>query len=560
MEKNGEIFVVENGKMYGLSHKVLCQKKAIMLPTGIEFGDTSFHKFGIIQKEKKVVTRSTGIMKYVKTEHMFLLSYSKKWLWIFSHLQKTLVNTTNVSAPLKCLVENLIKHGTSNDFNIQFCSSSPGGIILVLLLADDLVNDIHPVITYIASEKLFAEKSTKNVISVKDFVPTTVCHMLLNLEEKLIDCQLHSNAGYILCLSSERITIFHLTTGTVLNDIAAPHQGIDWVNILPYGKSEYAIIHMSKKVEIRSVSDNARPVYYYIKGVAEIHSVTCYGSSIIVAGEDESVDKSSSIHIFTPLSEAEKFCAAIEHLYNSVGYSFGKTYKPSNCLKTSFDNSSKLSNGAMKVLNSFKDDRSRIFDGTLLSSGAIGFITESTLKCLQKTVNYVTQAKSMFLSAQNSKNARIDCLINELYAEGFFGSIASSQTGEASDLHDYIYSKRKIEVNSILKNSSKPFKFQPNKNKMYAALNQSDVQAWDALQILRTASFQPVIVDGPSEPKATEASRKFMENLHQRTKGQRCRAPRSNHKKIAMTAPYQIYDANNKAKRKKNNEVEEGKL
>ena len=299
MEKNGEIFVVENGKMYGLSHKVLCQKNAIMLPTGIEFGDTSFHKFGIIQKEKKVVTRSTGIMKYVKTEHMFLLSYTKKWLWMFSHLQTTLVNTTNVSAPLKCLVENLIKHGTSNDFNIQFCSSSPGGIILVLLLADDLVNDIHPVITYIASEKLFAEKSTKNVISVKDLVPTTVCHMLLNLEEKLIDCQLHSNAGYILCLSSERITIFHLTTGTVLNDIAAPHQGIDWVNILPYGKSEYAIIHMSKKVEIRSVSDNSRPVYYYIKGVAEIHSVTCYGSSIIVAGEDESVDKSSSIsHLF----------------------------------------------------------------------------------------------------------------------------------------------------------------------------------------------------------------------------------------------------------------------
>ena len=51
---------------------------------------------------------------------------------------------------------------------------------------------------------------------------------------------------------------------------------------------------------------------------------------------------------------------------------------------------------------------------------------------------------------------------------------------------------------------------------MYAALKQSDVQAWDALQILRTASFQPVIVDGPSEPKATEASRKFMENLHPR--------------------------------------------
>ena len=54
----------------------------------------------------------------------------------------------------------------------------------------------------------------------------------------------------------------------------------------------------------------------------------------------------------------------------------------------SFDNSSKLSNGAMKVLNSFKDDRSIIFDGTLLSSGAIGFITESTLKHKEHKPSY----------------------------------------------------------------------------------------------------------------------------------------------------------------------------
>ena len=119
----------------------------------------------------------------------------------------------------------------------------------------------------------------------------------------------------------------------------------------------------------------------------------------------------------------------------------------------------------MKVLNSFKDDRSINFDGTLLSSGAIGFITESTLKCPQKTVNYVTQAKSMFLSAQNSENARIDCLINELYAEGFFGSIASSQTGEAADLHDYIYSKKKLKSAPSLKTRQNRSNFSLTKTK-----------------------------------------------------------------------------------------------
>ena len=85
---------------------------------------------------------------------------------------------------------------------------------------------------------------------------------------------------------------------------------------------------------------------------------------------------------------------------------------------------------------------------------------------------------------------------------------------------------------------------------MYAELNQSEIKAWDTLKILNNAPLQPLI-DGSHEPVATKASRCFMENLYQRTKGQRCCAARSNHKKIAMTAPYQIYDAHNKAKKKK---------
>ena len=134
-------------------------------------------------------------------------------------------------------------------------------------------------------------------------------------------------------------------------------------------------------------------------------------------------DKTPSIHILTPLTEAETFCLAVENLYNCVGYSnSSKQFKPSNCLKTTFDGSSKLATSALEVFTEFKSARTSIFKGTLLSSGSIGFISNATYKCLLKTVNYIIKAKSLFSSAKNSQNARIDCLINELYVEGFLAA------------------------------------------------------------------------------------------------------------------------------------------
>ena len=166
-----------------------------------------------------------------------------------------------------------------------------------------------------------------------------------------------------------------------------------------------------------------------------------------------------------------------------------------------------------------------------------------------KTVQYMQNAEHLLSDAKNSANAKIEC-INELYIEGFFGNITQSLTGDSADLHDYVYRKRKIEISSIIKNCSKSFVFRHNTNKMYAAVRQCEIDAWEAIAIFKTAQCQSV-GDDPEEPISTEATKKFMTELYSRTKGQRCRASRSNHKKIAMTAPYEVFDHKHKAKKQK---------
>ena len=69
-----------------------------------------------------------------------------------------------------------------------------------------------------------------------------------------------------------------------------------------------------------------------------------------------------------------------------------------------------------------------------------------------KTVQYIMQnAEHLLSDAKNSSHAKIECMVNELYIEGFFGNITQSLTGDSADLHDYVYRKRKIETSSIIK-------------------------------------------------------------------------------------------------------------
>lgn len=205
-------------------------------------------------------------------------------------------------------------------------------------------------------------------------------------------------------------------------------------------------------------------------------------------------------------------------------------------MSTTFVKSSSLSHGAMKVLDEFKVQRKALFSDSLQLASAIGFIHEPTLRCMLKTVQYIQNAEHLLSDAVNSNNAKIDCMVNELYIEGFFGNITQSLTGESADLHDYVYRMRKIEISSIIKNCSKTFVFEHNVNKMYASVRQCEIDAWQAIAILKSVQCQSLGHDS-MEPTSTEATKKFMSECHSRTKGQRCRASRSNHKKIAMTAP-----------------------
>ena len=546
VNKNGEIFIVECGyKVSVISHKVLCQKQSIKTVGGLDFGEPSSLHFGIVIQTKRKKTRSTGAVVASEHEHLFVMNYQSKTLWIMSHLQKTMTYPTYVSTPLKCLFQHKInlKDQTAS---ILYCSPSSKGILVavnVLLLTVS--------ISYIPIDELFQPASKgKDTDDINDIELTSKCLMLLAQGEQFHEAKIHNEADSILCLSTAKVTLFNFSSGLLMKEIVFSSECASR-SVYPYEGNEFVIVNnINMKVDIHCTTDNTVK-NMEILGISKIYCATSYKKSIIVVGEDVSNENTPSIHILTALSEAETFCSAVEMLYNCVGFSnSSKVLKPTNCLKTSFDQRSKLANNAFTLLSGFKDARTKIFNGALLSSGSIGFISDSTYKCLKKTVDYINKLECHFSSANNWKLARVDCLINELYCEGYFGNITSQTNGGSADLRDYLYSKRKVEINSIIKNCSKSFVYHQNKNKLYAELLTSDIKAWDALQILKQDT-SPRFPISSQEPKATLASRKFMQQLYQHTKGQRCRAARSNHKKIAMTEPYQIFDAKHKAKRKK---------
>ena len=83
------------------------------------------------------------------------------------------------------------------------------------------------------------------------------------------------------------------------------------------------------------------------------------------------------------------------------------------------------------------------------------------------------------------------------------------------------------------------------KKKLYAQFKECGITAWKAISILKKAPRKGLKRLG--EPATTLATRKFMNQLHSRTKGQRCRSSRSNNKKIPLTALYKIFSSRNKA-------------
>ncbi len=182
----------------------------------------------------------------------------------------------------------------------------------------------------------------------------------------------------------------------------------------------FATISKDKTVLVYEVSGGKKVCSYNIEEVSQIFCVTSYGESIIVSGTNLSEEKDNAIFITTSLQYGLKFCKAVEDLYNCVGFSSSvNSFIPKNSLSTNFVKSRCLSCNALQVLNEFKIQRKSLFNGRLQLASSIGFINEQTLRCLSKTVQYIKNAEGLFLAAVNRSNARIDCMINELYIEGF---------------------------------------------------------------------------------------------------------------------------------------------
>ena len=347
--------------------------------------------------------------------------------------------------------------------------------------------------------------------------------MLLTTSESLIDCNV--SYGLITILTSERVTIFH-EDGVVAREISFANQ---MLAALPISTSMVAVVQSNTIITVYDI-ENGRSEIVKIEEVSSVICVCSSGRSLIIGGINNSTDKDFAIFVLTPLDEAVRISMAVEKLYNAVRFSNSNTEsKPSVCLKTSISQSKSLVTEAVATIKEFQDDRKSIFKGSLLSSSSIGFFTEDTLRCLSKTASFIQNAETFFEKAVNKENARVDCLASELYIEGFFGNITQGVNGQVSDLHDYIYQKRKVEISSLLRNTKKPFVFQPNKKKLYAQFKECGITAWDSIRILKKASRKGLKRLG--EPATTLATRKLMNELHSRTKGQRCRSSRSNHKK-----------------------------
>ena len=180
VNKNGEIFMVEKGVVSALCHRVLCQKQAIKTPVGLDFGDLSSLQFGITTQTKEQKNKNTGVVTAKMQEHMFVLNCTSRFLWIMSHIQKTIVNSSNVSAPLKCLFQFEIKLNTQTGQNttLLYSSSFYGGILLTSNAG------LHAFISYVPSEELFRRVRKNNRVDTFRFlIPSTKCSLLLTTNE-----------------------------------------------------------------------------------------------------------------------------------------------------------------------------------------------------------------------------------------------------------------------------------------------------------------------------------------------------------------------------------------
>ena len=535
VNKNGEIVILHGDlKIAIVGHQVLCQLIELKLPYDFQLAETISNsiQIGFIIKKSTSTTSS----KKIEHEYLYVLEKLTGNVIVFSGLPKTFSSKkTNPNVqlrgaiPLGTGVSIISNHTTSllyvqwdeDSYSIRLISNPSKYIIPIAevngnRVSGNLLTIIHTRSTVMDLKVLTADDGTFEVFCRTETKIITFDHL----------GQVKSKVDAIPgCIS-----IFPVHDDCSLLSMK--------MILLVTGKYLLRSYHTDKKHnQLRVTSEHPLPL-------STIKSTCTYGRSLILGGKNEG--GRNCIFIDTPTDKTIVFCEAIEKLYNSVGFSnsvnavTGKAIiKPSHMLNTSLGFSIKLMNEALVVLQAFERERVSLFQGSRQSCGAIGYIYSKTLQCLQRTCQHVSDVNNVLikLNAKNFDRIRTDCLISELYIEHYFGNLALSNKSDSFTMEEYGYNKRKLEIKGVLQTSRTPFIFKGNPNKLYADVKECDVDAWTIINSLSSEIYKPL---QECCERHSIANDRFIDQTHQRTKGQRCVAVRARWKKPSGSKPYVI--------------------
>ena len=539
VNKNGEIVVLHGDlKIAVVTHQVLCQLIEFKLPYDFQLAETIKNsvQMGFIIKTSISTKSSTKIER----EYLYVLEKLTGNVIVFSGLPNTF-SSKKTKPNLQLLGAIPLGRGVSmiSDHKIS---------LLYVQCNDDQAQGNYSILFIRNPAMYILPISEANGNRVSGKLLTTIHTRSTVIDLKVLTAE--NGTFEVFCQTGTKIITFNHLGQVKLKVDAIPGS----ISIFPV-HDDYSLLSMkmvllvdgkyllrsydsdTKRNRLRVTSEHPLPLTL-------LNSTCTYGRSLILGGTNEGGH--NCIFINTPTDKTVVFCEAIENLYNSVGFSnsvnavTGKAIiKPSHILKTSLGCSINSMNEALIVLQTFEGERVSLFQGRRQSCGAIGYIFAKTLKCLQRTCQHVSEVNDILLklNTKNFDRVRTDCLISEGYIEHYFGNLALSNKSDSFTMEEYAYNKRKQEIKGILQTSRTPFIFKVNPNKLYADVKECDVDAWTIINSLGSEIYKPL---QECCERHSMANDRFIDQTHQRTKGQRCVAVRARWKKPSGSKPYVI--------------------
>ena len=128
-------------------------------------------------------------------------------------------------------------------------------------------------------------------------------------------------------------------------------------------------------------------------------------------------------------------------------------------------------------------------------------------------------------------------MLNEAHIEHAFGRNFQNQTNEHAQMDEYLYAKRRVEMERILKVCDTPFFFEARKKDYAEAPDSSSVI--DVFRVLELLERPPKPLRSTREPKL-KADKEVVRVARIMTHGMRSQANRAIHKPGAFYAPTQV--------------------